>query len=299
MSGPVSLGQAIGLIGGIPILKNGGASTLAHLKIPKHLAINDVSGQIGKLLSSVLGGGTGALLQSPLGSVLTPLTSALTTAQSSVTTALGASGSFLTTALANLSTSTGNLSALSDNLVGLASNPSLPGQLDVIAHMGILASLGSGAPAALSMATVLAPVHSAALLTAATAAVPPIVAQVLSGSLGILDGANQVVQIQAGIDAVTNASTGALAASSSAALSLCAAQSTIALLVAGPPEVVAAVQAAIRPDMMATVQGIVDAHNATLAIAASSQAAASEADSTVASAVALAAAEAAEAASTP
>lgn len=290
MSG-IDIGTALGIIGNSPILKNVMGHTVDGLKIPRHLDAGSTP-DVQKILGLVMSGGTGALLQSPLGSVLAPLMSALGGAQTSATSSLGVDASYITSAISGVSTSAGNLSALADNLVGYASNAAIPGQLAVVAHMGTLASLGSQAPASLAMSTVLAPVNASALLTNATTTVPAIVVNVLAGSVGILDGAAQITAIQAGIDAVTNGSTGALAASSGATMALCAAQSTIALLVAGSPEVIAAIAAAIRPDMLATVQGIVSAHNATLATAASTQAAAAAAEATVATAFAAAEASA-------
>ena len=299
MSG-ISIGQAIGIIGGVPILRNVLGHTIDGLKIPRHLDIGSAgtSGSMQGLLSSVMSGGPGALLQSPLGSSLGSLSSAITGAISALNAGAsssssgsdsgsgdGTSGSGnqpssyqpLITALGSLSTSATGLSALADNLVGYVTNPNLPGQLDVIAHAGVVQALGTGTPAALALSTVLAPTSSTGLLTAAQAGVQSVVAQVLAGTMAVSDAVTATAAQQTGLDQVTNASTGALAASQAAAPALAAAQSAIALLVAGPPELTAAMLAAIRPDVLPIVQAIVAAHNEAIGVAASSQAAAAAA----------------------
>ena len=285
MSGGVSLGQVLGIIGNVPILKNVLGHTVDKLKIPRHLDI----GTPPNILQAVMNGGPGALLQSPLGSALAPLTSGITGAIAQLAAAGGGAGSSdtnkpLETALCALSTSSTNLSALADNLVGYATNTALPTQSDLVAHMSTVQPLGSAVPANLSLATVLQPVSSSPLLIAALPAMEAIVAQVIAGTMMVTDAVTAVQAIQAGLDAVTNASTGAIATVQAAQLGLCAAQSAVALLVAGSPEVIAAMRAAIRPDMMATVQALVDAHNATLAISAASQAKVSEAIAAIAEA---------------
>ena len=309
----VSLGQAISIIGGSPILKNVLGHTVDKLKIPRHIDIGNVPG-MSSIMSGILsGGGTGSLLQSPLGSALTPLTSTISSAVSSLTSvssnassatsgtdsnssgSAGAGGTDFTpliAALNSLSTSATSLSGLADNLVGFASTAGLPTQLDAIGHMNLTQSLGTALPAAMSMATVLAPTSSAGLLTGALTSIQPIIAQASAGTMSVGDAVTATQAIQAGLDAVTNASTGAVASLQAMAPALAAGQSAIALLVAGSPEMVAAMTAAIRPDQMAAVQAIVAAHNATLATAATTQAAATAAASNVAAAVAAAEASA-------
>ena len=276
MSGGISLGQAIGIIGGVPILKNVLGHTVDHLKIPRHIDIGTIGTAVTQqnLLSGVLSGGIGTFLQSPLGSALTPLTSAISSAVSSLTSA-GSSGSGdstpnpyqpLISALNSLSTSATSLGALADNLVGYASNTALPTQMDAIAHMGAMQSLGPSVPSDLSLAAVMAPVQSASLLTTALPSVPSITSQVIAGTLDIGDAVTAVEATQAGMDAVTNASTNAISTVQNAQPSLCAAQSAIALLVGGSSDMIKAMMVAIRPDMLATVQDIVEAHNEQFAI---------------------------------
>ena len=311
----VSLGQAISIIGGSPILKNALGHTCDKLKIPRHIDVGNVPGMSSILSGIVSGGGTASLLQSPLGSALTPLTTALSSAVTSLASqgstgggSSGTSGSStgtadtgtsddgsgttgvdytpLVNALNNLSTSATNLSALADNLVGVASNAALPTQFDAIGHMNLAQSLGTALPATLSLATVLAPTGSASLLTSALTSVQPIITETLAGTMAVSDAVTATETIQAGLDAVTNASTGAVTSLQAMAPALAAGQATIALLVAGSPEMVAALNTAIRPDMQATVQAIVTAHEAQLAVAASSQAAAAAAAESVAAAIA-------------
>ena len=317
MSG-ISLGQAIGIIGGVPILKNVRGHTVDHLKIPRHIAIGTAgtAGTQQNLLSSVLSGGIGSLLQSPLGSALTPLMSAITGAVASLnaasssstssgSTSSGTSGSSsdtgggdstttympLVTALNTLSTSATNLSTLADNLVGYASNTALPTQMDVIGHMSATQSLGGTVPTAVSLATVLAPVQSSTLLLNALSSVQSIVAQVLADTMTVADAVTAAEALQAGLDAVTTASTGAVSAVQAAQPFLCAAQSAIALLVGGTSDMIEAMMVAIRPDMLATVQNIVEAHNEAVAVSAASQAAASAALASIAQAQAAAEAQ--------
>lgn len=301
----VSLGQAISIIGGSPILKNVLGHTVDKLKIPRHIDVGNVPG-MSSIMSGILSGGTSTLLQSPLGSALAPLVSGITAAVAQLGTSGSGSGSStpgtdtgsgasfapVVAALNSLSTSATNLSALADNLIGYASNAALPTQFDAIGHANLSQSLGTALPASVSLATVMAPTGSAGLLTTALAGIQPIVAQALAGTMAVTDAAAAIAAIQTGLDAVTNASTGAITSLQAMAPALAAGQAAIALLVAGPPEMVAAMTAAIRPDQMAAVQAIMAAHNEALAMAASTQSAADAAAANVAAAVAAAAASA-------
>lgn len=265
----ISLGQAIGIIGGVPILKNVLGHTVDHLKIPRHLDIGTIgtSATQQNILSSVLSGGIGSLLQSPLAAALAPLTTAISGALTSLNALTsGTSMAPLVTALGSLSISATNLSALADNLVGVGANAALPSLLDVVGHMGAVQSLGSLVPSNLSLATVLAPVQSASLLTKTLSSLQPVVAQAIAGTMTVSNAAAAVGALQASLDAVTNASTTAVSTVQAAQPALCAASSAIALLVGGTSDVVSAMKVAIRPDMLAKVQGIVTAHTEALTI---------------------------------
>ena len=306
MSG-ISIGQALGIIGNVPILQNVKGHTADGLKIARHLSVGGSSiggsaGGIQSILSGVLASGPGALLQSPLGGQLSSLTGAITSAVGSLgqgAAGANSSGTAATdpatptsanqpviTALGALSTSATNLSALADNLVGFTSNPALPGQIDVAGHLGAVQTIGPSVPEALSLATVLQSVQSANLLSGAATGVASIAAQLAAGTMAVTDAVAAVQGIQAELDAVTSASTGAIATMQAAQPALCAAQCSIALMAAGPPEMLAALAVAIRPDQMAAVQAIVAAHTAALAVAASTQSAATAAAASVAAAIA-------------
>ena len=295
MSG-VSIGQAISIIGGSPILKNVLGHTVDHLKIPRHIDVGNVPG-MSSIMSGILSsGGLGSLLQSPLGSSLSQLTSTVSSAVSSLTSAAsGGSGTDFTplvTALGSLSASGTNLSALADNLVGFASAAGLPTQLDAIGHMNLLQSLGTALPAAMSLATVMAPTGSAGLLTSAQASVQSIVAQATAGTMAVTDAVTAMQAVQARLDAVTNASASAVASLQNLAPALAAGQAVVALLVAGSPEMIAAINTAIQPSMLPAVQAMVSAYKASFANAANTQAAAAAAASAVAEAIAADAAQA-------
>ena len=289
MSG-IDIGQAIGIIGGVPILKNALGHTVDGLKIPRHLDI----GSVPSIMSAVMSGGAGALLQSPLASALSSFTGSLTQAQGAITAALPSeAASLVSAAVAQASASGSNLSALADNLVGLTSNPAMPGQLDVISHLTTVQSLGAATPVTLSMAAVLAPVHASPALTSAAALVHEITSQVVAGSITYDAAIADYQAIQASLDAVATSSTGAVSTLASSRMALCAAQSTVALFMVGDPDIAAALTVAVRADMMTTIEDAIAAHKEAIAVSASSQ-------GDVAAALAsIAAAEAADAAMLP
>ena len=247
-------GQAIKIIGGVPILKNVLGSTLEKLKLPKHLEIGNISG----ILSAVHAGGIGALLQAPLGGALGNLTGAISSAQSALGAIGGAGG--LGAALGNLSSSAGALGTLANSLSGFAGSEGLPNHLDLIGHMNLAQSFGDALPAALSLATATAPITSSDLLHDAASQVSGIVAGVTGGTLPIAHALATVTGLQANIDGVASAATSAIGGLADRAHDLAAASSSVALLVSSPPAMQQAMMAAIRPDMLATVQDVISDH---------------------------------------
>ena len=247
-------GQAIKIIGGVPILKNVLGSTLEKLKLPKHLEI----GNIGQILAKVQAGGIGTLLQAPLGQALSSLTGSLSAVQSSLGAISGASG--LISAIGDLGSSASGLSDLASNLVGAGNIAGLPNQFDLMGHMNLAQSFGALLPTNLSLAVVTAPMTASPMLADATSQVLDIGSQVVAGSLPIANAVSAVTSLKSEIDACASSATGAISTLASTAPDLAAASSAIALMVSAPAELQAAMRAAIQPAMLPAVQALIDDH---------------------------------------
>jgi hypothetical protein len=65
MAGGISMGAALGLLGGVPIQPAGGNTIIEKLRAAKSM----MPGEMGGILSKVLSGGPQALLQNPIGAI--------------------------------------------------------------------------------------------------------------------------------------------------------------------------------------------------------------------------------------
>lgn len=255
-------GQALKIIGGIPILKNAGGSTLEGLKLPKHLDV----GKVGGLLRQVMSGGIGSVLQNPLGAVTGQLNGAINGAIGQVTGALGGAASSLTSALGGLNASVGSLSALAGNLSGVTSLVGLPNNFDLYGHIGLAQSFGDAIPPGLGIDTVIGPLTMAADIGAMVDRVAAIATAVTSGTMPVPDAVSAIAGMAATADAAVAGATDAIATLTAAGPGMMAAQAAVASLIPGtlPPAAAIAMRACIRPDMRDAVDGILADHIATI-----------------------------------
>lgn len=251
-------GQALKIIGGVPILKNLKGSTNELLKLPKHLDI----GNVGALLQMVMQNGVGAVLQNPLAAAAGLANTALGNAAASVQSALGDAGGPLAGALGSLQSSVSTASALAGSLSGAAAAAGMPTNLDLMAHAGLASGFGDALPGALSLSAAAAPLTMAPQIASVAAQAGTIAAAAVSGQMSPADAAAAVAGLQAQIDGVVNGATTAINTLQAQAPQLAAVQSAVACLVPGamPPELASAMQGCFLPGVLAQVQQIASDH---------------------------------------
>ena len=233
MAAAIGLPQALGLIAGSPLAKAG--SVIAEkLPVTKSMGIAGLGPLLGQVMET---GGLAGIMQNPMAALTGQIQAQATAAAGQVQTALGEAGQGIVTALSGAGGLTEAVTALrqaGDGLAGLGPNPQ--GFFDLIAHGNVVSMLGADAPAAMSLARVVAPVDSAALLAETQAQVGSVVQAAIGGTTapeaaaaaiteqvaairGVVDGsavAIQMGQTAAPLLAIASSVAGALAVPSAA-----------------------------------------------------------------------------------
>lgn len=216
MAGGISFGQALGLLGGVPVLPAGGKTIIEGLRAAKSV----IPGDMGGILSKVLSQGPGAILQNPIGAVLGGLQGQLGGLASQLSGITGAEGLLSSlTGAGGLSSALSSLGGVSNLLSGLG----VPGAgqfgvLDAISHMNVAGMLGSALPAGLGLNTIMGPILMGGQLSTMAGMVPNLINGVVAGTMDPSVAALQVAGMTNQITGVLNASTTAFNTMRSAAM---------------------------------------------------------------------------------
>lgn len=254
--GFTTVGQVLGLLGGVRVMPAGAMTVIEKLRAAKSM----LPGDMGDILNQVMQQGPGALLQNPMAAVTGALNGQLGGLASQVTAALGANGAGLVSALtgaSGLGQALGNLQGMTDRLSGLANVAAGQfGLTDLVSHANLASMFGNALPAGLSLDIVTQPLRMMGDISNMAAAVPAIVSGAVSGKIPILDAVAAVGSMTGQLNGVMNASQTAMSTLQAQAQTLSNAAAAVSMIASGPPQLQGVMNTLIRPSMRQAVSDV-------------------------------------------
>lgn len=252
MEGGISIGTAIGIMGGSPLMKV--RQVIGEfLPLTKSL---DGGPDLGGLMQRVIaGGGLAAILPNPMQAVAGQLQGAIEQAAGALAGIPGAGGliSALNGASGLASAATGLMAAGSDLLSG-------SGVLGMIAHGTMAEMAGDALPAALGIDAVLGPLTAGASLADMATSIPALVSDVVAGRVSIGAAVLEVQGYAVVLDEITQGSADALSGLADLSADIAAVSTVAAAFVSAPPAIAAVLELSMGPDTAAQMRASVARH---------------------------------------
>ncbi|WP_298962217.1 hypothetical protein [uncultured Methylobacterium sp.] len=253
MAGGISFGQALGLLGGVPVQPAGAMTIIERLRAAKSM----VPGNVGGIMNMVLSQGPGSLLQNPIAAVSTVM-------QGQIGGMLGALGSLgdlspqsLIQAIGGaggLNQALGSLTGLTNSLSGLTGN----GLMQLIGHANTLSMFGNMIPANIGLDTVIKPLLMESPLSSMVGQLQSIESRVMGGLMGEGSAIDLVGAMTGEIGAVVAGSNNALATLQNAALSIAQSAAAVSLIASGPPELAPIINMIVRDAHKGEIQSAME-----------------------------------------
>lgn len=252
MAGGISIGTAIGIMGGSPLMKVRQVIG-EYLPLTKSL---DSGPDLGGLMQKVIaGGGLQAILPNPMQAVTGQLQGAIGQAAGALANVPGASGliSALNGPSGLASAATGLMTAGADLLSG-------PGVLGMIAHGTMAEMAGDALPPALGIDAVLGPLTAGAAIADMATSIPALVSDVVAGRLNVAAATLEVQVYAIALEQITQGSADALSGLAGMSADIAAVSTVAAAFVSAPPAIAAVLESSMGPDTAALMRASVARH---------------------------------------
>lgn len=258
MAGGISMGAALGLLGGVPVQPAGAKTIIEKLRAAKSM----MPGDMGGILSKVLKDGPGALLQNPIAGIQGQLQGQLSGMMGKLQGMASGGPQGLISALSGVggfSQVLGQLGNVSNMLSGLT--PAGPGQFGLInamSHANVANMLGDHLPPGLSITDAMQPILIEDRLTEIHATFDRMIDAVVDGHIDPEEATVVVIDTTAELARIMAISQHAFTTVQDATLSLAQGAAAISMIASGPPELAPIVNLLIREEMKAEIQEAMD-----------------------------------------
>lgn len=252
MAGGINFGQALSLLGGVPVQPAGAKTIIEKLRAAKSM----IPGDMGGIMSMVMSQGPGALLKNPLGQISSLM-------QGQMSGMLGKLGSLengpagLISAIGGaggLTQAMGSLQGLTNSLSGLSGG----GLMQLVGHANTLSMFGNSVPSGIGLDIVTKPLLMQPRVSQMLGVLEEIEAAIDDNDLDEVAAVAEVAAMTAEITAVVDASNNALATVQAAALTLAQSAAAISLIASGPPELAPIVNLIVRDEHKEAIQEAMD-----------------------------------------
>lgn len=258
MAGGISMGAALGLLGGVPVQPAGGNTIIEKLRAAKSM----MPGEMGGILSKVLSGGPQALLQNPIGAIQGQLQGQLGGMMGKLTGMMNGGPQGLIQALSGVGgygQVLGQLGQVSNMLSGLTSpGAGQFGLINAMSHANVTGMLGEHLPPGLSVTDAMRPILIEDRLTEIHAVFDRMTDAVVEGHVSEEEATAVVLDTTAELARVMAISQNAFVTVQEATLSLAQAAAAISMIASGPPELAPIVNLLIRDEHKAEINAALE-----------------------------------------
>jgi hypothetical protein len=258
MAGGISMGAALGLLGGVPVQPAGAKTIIEKLRAAKSM----MPGEMGAILSKVLSGGPEALLKNPIGAIQGQLSGQLSGMVTKLTSMASGGPQALLSALTGAggySQVLGQLGQVSNMLSGLATpGAGQFGLINAMSHANVTSMLGEHLPVGLSVTDAMGPVLIEDRLNEIHAVFDRMIDAVVAEVIAPEEAAAVVIDTTAELARVMAISQHAFTTIQDMTLPLAQAAAAISMIASGPAELAPIVNLLIRDEHKAEIQAALD-----------------------------------------